>query len=156
MTITVATFPIKTSSTSKLMAVATNSKTGVQTTANFASKNVGTSVTLTNLESGTRYKVELIYISTKGELKTLESKEVLTPLTTAISVPSNNNTSGSANVQIVSCGSESKVRVYVGNVNTSPSPTPSKSSAAPLTTAKPKATPTSQDRVRVYIGKARK
>ena len=135
------------------MAVATNSQTGLQTTADFSSKNVGTSVTLSNLEAGVKYKVELIYISTKGELKTLETKEVTMPLTTAISVPSNTNSSGSANVEIVSCGSEAKVRVYVGNVNTVPSPSPTRAVAAPISTVKPKPTSTSKARVRVYIGK---
>jgi len=146
ITINVASFPVKTSSTSKLMAVATNMATGAQITANFSSKSLGSEVVLNGFDGGSDYKVELLYISTKGEIKTLQTKYLKTPATKPVIASPTKSSGNSALVKVQGNGSATGVRVYIGKVQPTPSPSPSKSVAAP----------TVRNKVRVYISKVEK
>lgn len=142
--VTIATFPVLTSPASKLIAVATSSETGQQITANFKAKVPGSKVTLNAVEGITKYKVDLLYISTKGQLKTLQSKSVTTPVVKPVI------STNSSNIKVQNAPNNSQVRVYIGKVQpiTTPSPTP-KATKAPITSD-------TTTKVRVFIGKVEK
>lgn len=147
ITIIVSGFPVKTSPTSKLIAVATDPISGSQITANFSGKTPGSKVTLSGTNPGTTYKVELLYISTTGEQKVLQKQTVVTPkVKPSISAPTGN--SNSAAVVVQGNGTE-KVRVYIGKV--APTPTPK-----PTTTKSASPAPSSSSKARIYIGKVEK
>jgi hypothetical protein len=148
VTLSVSSFPIKTSPTSKLIAVATNQETGQQVTANFQDKIKGSSVTLTELTPDSNYKIDLLYISTKSQTKVLQSISVKTPdVKPTISVTAS-SAAGSQSIN-VNAPAKDKVRVFIGKV-------------APASTPKPKASstpmpiPSTTPKVRIFIGKVEK
>lgn len=122
---TLSSFPVKTSSISKLEVVATNLSTGSEIVAKLPAKTVGTSVVIKGTVPGAKYSVALVYISTTGAVKKLKSSGVALPqvnpsITAPIKTSSGKETAGtkasanSATVQVQNTKKNQRVRVFIG------------------------------------------
>jgi uncharacterized repeat protein (TIGR02543 family) len=123
--VTLSSFPVKTSSISKLQVVATDMSTGKQITVPLPSKTVGTSVKIKGTVPGDKYSVALVYISTTGVQKKLKSAGFVMPAknpsitapiktTSGKESPNSSASSNSATVQLQNTKKNQRVRVFIG------------------------------------------